>query len=98
MEFLCSQCSACCRNIKGLGLPHNGDGVCLNLDKQTNKCSIYEDRPEICRVDRMFENHFKSKMSKKEFFILNTKACHELIDKEKLDESFKIDTKDYNNV
>ena len=98
MNFLCSQCSACCRNIGHLDLPHNGDGVCLHLNKKTNKCSIYNSRPEICRVDKMFKNHFKHKMSKKEFFILNTKACHDLIDKEDLDESFKIDIKEYDNI
>ena len=83
MNFLCSQCGACCRNVQGSGLPHD---------------EIYKDRPEACRVDKMFENHYKHQMSKKEFFILNTKACHILIDKEELDESFKIDTKEYDNI
>jgi hypothetical protein len=96
MEFLCSKCSACCRNIIDLGLPHNGDGICLNLNKKTNECLIYETRPDICKVDRMFEKHFKSKMTKKEFFIKNTEACHQLIDREKLDNSYKIDIKEYN--
>ena len=98
MEFLCSQCSACCRNIAHLNLPHNGDGICLNLNKKTNKCSIYETRPDICRVDKMFEKHFKSKMSKKEFFVKNTESCHQLIDKESLDKSFKIKTSEYDNI
>jgi len=33
---------------------HNGDGVCkyLNSDSQ---CSIYETRPDICRVDKQEE-------------------------------------------
>ena len=96
MEFLCSQCSACCRSIAHLDLPHNGDGVCLNLDKKTNKCSIYETRPIICQVDKVFENYFKSTMTKKEFFVANTEACHELIDELGFDASFKIDVKEYN--
>jgi Fe-S-cluster containining protein len=95
MKFLCSQCGACCRNISKLGLPHNGDGVCSYLNRETNKCSIYETRPDICRVDKMFENYFKPKMSKKEFYKINTKACHTLIDKDGLDESFKIDIEEY---
>jgi hypothetical protein len=96
MDFLCSQCSACCRNIGHLNLPHNGDGICLNLDKKTNKCLIYETRPDICRVNKMFEKHFKTKMTKKEFYIINTEACHKLIEKEGLDNSYKIDIKEYN--
>ena len=98
MSFLCSQCGACCRNVAHLDLPSDKDGVCLNLDKETNKCSIYENRPDICRVDKMYEKHFKSTLSKKEFFILNTKYCHDLIDKEKLDKSFKIDIEEYDNI
>ena len=94
MKFLCSQCSACCRNVKGLDLPHDESGVCLNLDQQTNKCSIYNSRPDICRVDVMYER-YKSEMSKKDFFISNTKACHYLIDKENFDNSFKVDIKEY---
>ena len=55
MSFLCSQCGACCRNVAHLDLPSDKDGGCLNLDKETNKCSIYENRPDICRVDKMYE-------------------------------------------
>ena len=44
----------------------------------------------------MFEKHFKTKMTKKEFYIINTEACHKLIEKEGLDDSYKIDIKEYN--
>tara|TARA_Y100000593_G_C4082350_1_gene224474 strand:- start:147 stop:446 length:300 start_codon:yes stop_codon:yes gene_type:complete len=94
-EFLCSQCGACCRNVKKIGLPHDEDGVCLKLDKKTNTCTIYENRPEICRVDKMYNKYFKTKMTKKEFNIMNTKICHILIDKEQLDNKYKINIKDY---
>jgi|TARA_B100000073_G_C23579571_1_gene511664 hypothetical protein len=81
--------------VEDLGLPHDGSGVCDYLNRKTNKCSIYDTRPDLCRVDRMFEKHFKSKMSKKEFYKLNTKACHVLIDKEGFDNSFKLDISAY---
>ena len=97
MNFLCSKCGACCKNIAGLGLPHNGDGVCTNLDQKSNTCSIYEDRPEICRVDGIYEKYFKRlDVKKKDFYIYTTKACHDLIDKEKLDPKYKINIKEYN--
>tara|TARA_R100000234_G_C4892892_1_gene132256 strand:- start:183 stop:476 length:294 start_codon:yes stop_codon:yes gene_type:complete len=95
MNFLCSQCGACCRNVVGSGLPHDENGVCMNLNRKTNSCSIYETRPEQCRVDKMFDKHFKFKISKKEFYKQNTRACHILIDKEGLDSSFKIDVDEY---
>ena len=95
MEFLCSKCGACCRKAGLLGLPHNGDGVCSYLNRETNECSIYDKRPDICRVDRMFDKYFKSKVSKKEFYKLNTRICHVLIDEVGLDGSFKIDENEY---
>ena len=98
MKFLCSGCGACCRNVAHLDLPHDGKGVCLNLDTETNQCLIYETRPSVCNVDKLFEEGFASRMSKKDFFIENTKACHQLIDKEGLDESFKIKISEYDNV
>ncbi len=37
--------------------PHkiNKDGSCTKLDKETGQCTIYEDRPEICRVDSVYK-------------------------------------------
>ncbi len=97
MEFLCSQCGACCKNITGLGLPHNGDGICAYLDRDNNMCSIYEERPEICRVEKIYEKYFRKKgIKKKDFYIATTKACYDLIDKEKLDKKYKIDIAKYN--
>ena len=98
MEFLCSKCGACCRNVGNSKLPSDDKGVCLNLDQENNICKVYNTRPDICRVDKIFENSFKDIMTKKEFYVWNTEACHWLIDKEDLDESFKIDIKDYDNV
>ena len=98
MEFLCSKCGACCRNVGNSKLPSDDKGVCLNLDQENNICKVYNTRPNICRVDKIFENSFKDIMTKKEFYVWNTEACHWLIDKEDLDESFKIDIKDYDNV
>ena len=34
-------------------------------------------------------------MSRKEYYIESTKMCHKLIDKFKLDESYKIELKEY---
>jgi hypothetical protein len=89
INFLCSSCGACCKNVGNLPLPST-NGICNNLDLKTNKCKIYNTRPDICRVDKVYE-HFKDKYTLKEWFIENTKACHTLIDQQELDKSFKID-------
>lgn len=56
MTWACNQCGACCRGL-ALGLLagdgaalHDGDGVCRHLDRETNRCTVYETRPACCRV------------------------------------------------
>jgi hypothetical protein len=101
MEFLCSSCGACCRSLgkevgEEVGLPVNEDGSCAHLIGTL--CSIYDDRPDVCRVDKLFENHFKdSGISRKELYILNTRACHVLIDQLGLSEDYKIDIEEYDD-
>lgn len=77
MPLDCSSCNAaCCKSlVDELGIPHH-NGVCLFLD-QDNKCSIYADRPLICRVDEGFEK-FGEGVSKEEWYEKNKEACEEL--------------------
>ena len=53
-----------------------GDGVCRYL--KGNLCSIYEDRPLLCRVDESYEIYYKSLISKKDFYRMNYKACEKI--------------------
>lgn len=79
MSFHCSQCGECCRHINlvpQLAEFDQGNGVCINL--RGNKCAIYENRPEICNVDLMYEKYFASTFSREEFYALNEVACREL--------------------
>jgi Fe-S-cluster containining protein len=60
--FPCTCCGACCRRLwlmndevlKKNGLSVNEHGHCTRL-RSDNLCSIYDHRPEICRV----RSHFK---------------------------------------
>jgi|TARA_R110000824_G_scaffold9137_2_gene41142 Fe-S-cluster containining protein len=99
MKFLCSQCGLCCKLAGFLKstkdvLPINKDGSCSNLID--NKCSIYEDRPDICRVEKMISN--KDNLSRKDYYIKSTKVCHTLIDTFGLEDSYKIDIKEYDKL
>ena len=96
MGFLCSKCGACCK-VAGLlpGLPDRGDGACAYLDAN-DLCSIYEDRPLICRVSDFGKTIKKDKDGDlKDWYIESTKACHLLIDELGLDDKYKIDIKEY---
>jgi len=78
--FNCSMCGECCRHINlipELTEFDNGSGVCIYL--QGNLCSIYENRPDICNVDVMYEKKFKTKYTKEEFYKVNQDACKEIM-------------------
>ena len=56
-----------------------GDGVCVYLDG--NLCSIYENRPLLCRIDESYDAYFKEKYSKEDYYQLNYNACEKLQEK-----------------
>ena len=96
MEFKCSGCGACCRQAAKLGLPDRGDGGCAHL-QEDNSCGIYESRPTICRVNEMYHHlpGIKENLSLKEWYVENTKSCHQLIDEQGIDSSYKIRIEEY---
>lgn len=78
IPFPCDQCGACCKNVHRAVETHDldrGDGVCRHLDEQTNLCSIYNDRPEICRVDLQYELNYKQLYSWEQFIEINVASC-----------------------
>lgn len=74
--FSCDKCGLCCRNIDRipeLKAFHNGNGICKFLIN--NKCSIYNRRPLICNVDRVYEKFFRTSYTLEEFYKLNHQVC-----------------------
>jgi len=80
--FKCSCCGECCRNLDKsnlyMGLDR-GDGTCKYLDG--NKCSIYDKRPLLCRIDESYEVYFKEHYSIEEYYELNYSICTKLQNK-----------------
>ena len=77
--FKCNKCGICCRNLDKSDLYKHldrGDGVCKYLNK--NLCSIYQERPLICRIDESYEAYFSEVYSKEEYYKLNYEACQKL--------------------
>ena len=59
-EFFCTQCAGCChkKNLRQYNLEHwnitiGEDGYCSHLKDKV--CTIYEDRPLICRVGELYD-------------------------------------------
>ena len=69
----------CCRSVGHLPELSSVNGVCDQLDTQTNRCKIYDSRPLICRVDDFWEQNLQNIISKEEWYSENEKACKFLL-------------------
>ncbi len=91
--FPCTSCGLCCQNISKIEELKDydiGNGICKYFDVLNNECQIYETRPDICRIDKMFGLEYKKYFTKEAFYIENAKVCNSLQKKYGLDKSFKI--------
>jgi Fe-S-cluster containining protein len=96
VDFLCSSCGACCRRAGKLGLmPQREDGACIYLTKD-NKCSIYETRPDVCRVNKMAEkNRHLLGLTTIEYYKMNNEICNKWIKEDGMDDSYLINIGSY---
>lgn len=77
--FQCNCCGEWCRNLDKSYLYKEldrGDGVCKYLSG--NICSIYDDRPLLCRVDDSYNIYFKEQYTKEQYYNLNYEVCKKL--------------------
>lgn len=75
-SFSCDRCGQCCRHIGGILQlrPYDrGDGVCCHLT-DGNLCDIYDSRPEVCSVDRMYVR-FAGELTREQYDALMMKSC-----------------------
>lgn len=90
--YPCTKCGACCRTLSQIPdidkAMLNNDGSCKFLIN--NQCSIYQNRPEFCNVQIMYEKYFKDKYSLAEFYKLNIEVCNNLQEMMKIDTKFRI--------
>lgn len=77
--FKCDHCGCCCRNLDKSELYASldrGDGVCVFLIG--NDCSIYENRPLLCRIDECYDRLFRHAMTREDYYRINKQACEKL--------------------
>ena len=80
MIFPCDKCGLCCKHIElipQLKEYDSGNGRCIHLT-DNNLCGIYDNRPDICNVSRMFDLVFCHQMSKDEYIEMNMTGCRKL--------------------
>ena len=76
MKYDCEHCGCCCRHLdmnKIYASLDRGDGICRYLNG--NDCTIYDNRPLYCQIDKCYEYMFSSILSRKEFYKMNKKVC-----------------------
>ena len=91
--FPCTSCGLCCQNItniKELNSYDLGNGTCKYFDLINNECTIYDGRPSICRIDKMFDLVYSKKFTQEEFYIGNANVCNHLQGEYKMDKSFRV--------
>lgn len=80
-SFPCNQCGLCCQRVRESDETRyldRGDGTCKHYDAAQHGCSIYDQRPDICRVDRQYTQRFAQHYSWTEFVALNSAVCDAL--------------------
>lgn len=76
-------------------MPQREDGACIHLSAQ-NECKIYETRPNICRVDKMYERYKDTlKIDKKAYFKFANECCNAMIKEDGLSDEFLINISSY---
>lgn len=79
--FPCTACGKCCRQVhrsEHTTFLDRGDGICRHFNTQTNLCTIYHDRPLVCRVEDYYKVHLSDKISWEDFVKLNLEICNTL--------------------
>lgn len=80
--FKCDQCGQCCRNLDKSPVYaelDSGNGICKYLDGK--QCTIYEERPLLCRIDESYKVFFSKIMTLNEYYAINYEVCKKLKNK-----------------
>jgi Fe-S-cluster containining protein len=75
MNYPCKSCGACCRHISSLPALDRGDGICHHYDEATRLCTVYDDRPLVCRIDRYYEVRLREQMPAMTFYAIQAHTC-----------------------
>lgn len=75
MKFPCTSCGACCRKLPGFATLNRGDGTCRYYDDATRLCTVYDQRPEVCRIDRYYETRLRDQLDAKVFYTIQALNC-----------------------
>ena len=84
--FPCQQCGLCCQHVnlsEETQFLDRGDGTCRHYEMVSKRCSIYAERPDICRVERQYKERYARQYGWDEYVSLNLQVCASLQEQEK---------------
>jgi Fe-S-cluster containining protein len=81
-------------NIKDFPIPTDRNGVCSKYDKKTKQCTIYDERPLICRVDDYYKQKIHGNMTLKQWHQHNADVCNYMIYESGIDKKYLVEIKD----
>ncbi|WP_236614258.1 YkgJ family cysteine cluster protein [Stutzerimonas azotifigens] len=76
--FPCDKCGLCCQRVNlapETQFLNRGDGTCRHYDELEKGCGIYDQRPDICRVDRQYKLNYSKRYSWGDFVAANIEVC-----------------------
>jgi len=95
MKFPCHMCGACCMMVGQIlagdykqeyrelvkKFPYKADekGWCEKLGKDL-KCTVYNKRPPLCRIDYAYDRLFLRKKTRKQYYDETSLACRWLME------------------
>ncbi len=81
LSFPCTACGQCCKKVnlsEQTDYLNRGDGTCRHFSDSSLLCTIYEDRPLICRVEDYYEKHLSHLYEWDGFVKMNLEVCEQL--------------------
>lgn len=80
-EFPCTACGKCCRHVNlsnETAFLDRGDAICKFFNEDTNLCTIYNNRPLVCRVEDYYNKYLSDSYRWDEFVKINLIICEGL--------------------
>ena len=81
LPFPCTSCGQCCKNVhlsEQTKYLNRGDGTCSHFDDSSLLCTIYEQRPLICRIEEYHERYLSHLYDWVGFVKMNLEVCKQL--------------------
>lgn len=79
--FPCNGCGKCCRLVDRspeTAWLDRGDGTCRHFDEAAHRCTIYAQRPLVCRVQDYYTVHLADRIAWDDFVQANLAICARL--------------------